>query len=99
MYAGGVEFHLPGGGIVRTPNITPDADTGIGTWSEVGFVTRFKVWEHAPARKLGPNERSRNTLMWWKAYGGMSREDLSAIYAYLRSQKPVINRVQKRDRT
>lgn len=98
MFAGGVEFHLPGGGIVRSPNITPDADTGIGTWSEAQFVRRFKVWEHAPSRVLGASERSRNTMMWWKAYGGMSREDLSAVYAYLRSLKPVIHRVQKRDR-
>lgn len=99
MFAGGVEFHLPGGGVVRSPNITPDADTGIGTWSQVGFVTRFKVWEHAPSRILEPGERSRNTLMWWRAYSGMRREDLAAIYAYLRAQKPVINRVRKRDST
>lgn len=98
LFAGGVEFHLPGGAVLRSPNITPDADTGIGTWSETSFVTRFKVWEHAPSRRLGPNEQLRNTLMWWKAYGGMSRGDLSAIYSYLRSQKPVIHRVQKRDR-
>jgi hypothetical protein len=29
------------------------------------------------------------------AYAGMTREDLGAIYTYLRSLKPVIHRVQK----
>lgn len=98
-FAGGVEFRLPAGGLVRSANITPDADTGIGTWSEAAFITRFKVWEHAPARVLPQRERSPNTLMYWRSYGRMTREDLSSIYAYLRAQKPVIHRVQKRDRT
>ena len=29
------------------------------------------------------------------AYAGMTREDLAAIYAYLRTLKPVINRVEQ----
>jgi hypothetical protein len=29
------------------------------------------------------------------AYAGMTREDLAAIYAYLRTIKPVTNRVEK----
>ena len=29
------------------------------------------------------------------AYAGMTREDLAAIYAFLRTQKPVINRVNQ----
>jgi hypothetical protein len=33
----------------------------------------------------------------WKQLGGMTRDDLSAIYAFLRTQKPVIHRVVKRD--
>jgi hypothetical protein len=33
----------------------------------------------------------------WKQLGGMTRDDLSAVYAYLRTQKPVIHRVRKRD--
>jgi mono/diheme cytochrome c family protein len=97
-FAGGMEFHFPQGGIVRAPNITSDADTGIGTWSEVQFVTRFKMSERIPARVLPATQRSANTVMPWKQLGGMTPEDLSAIYAFLRSQKPIIHRVQKRDR-
>ena len=98
QFAGGMEFHFPQGGIVRAPNITPDADTGIGTWSEQQFVSRFKVWERAPDRVLPASMRSANTVMPWKQLGGMTREDLTAIYAYLRAQPPVIHRVRKRDR-
>lgn len=96
-YAGGMEFRFPDGGIVRAPNITPDADTGIGTWSEELFVTRFKIWERSRDRVLPPGQRAANTVMPWKQLGGMTRDDLGAIYAYLRSLKPVVNRVQKRD--
>ena len=37
------------------------------------------------------------TVMPWKQLGGMTRDDLRAIYAYLRTQKPMIHRVVKRD--
>ena len=97
QYAGGMEFRFPEGGLVRAPNITPDADTGIGTWSEQQFVSRFKIWERAPERVLPANQRRNNTVMPWKQLGGMTRDDLSALYAYLRTQKPVIHRVVKRD--
>jgi mono/diheme cytochrome c family protein len=36
-----------------------------------------------------------NTVMPWQYYAGMTDEDLGAIYAYLRSLKPVVNRFQK----
>jgi len=67
--------------------------------AKLPIVTRFKVWEHAPARVLPEREQSLNTLMYWRSYGRVMREDLSAIYAFLRSQKPVVHRVQKRDRS
>jgi hypothetical protein len=96
-FAGGMEFRFPEGGLVRAPNITPDADTGIGTWSEQQFVSRFKIWERAPERVLPAAQRRNNTVMPWKELGGMTREDLTALYAFLRTQKPVIHRVVKRD--
>ena len=89
-YAGGFEFKLPTGGIVRSANLTPDADTGIGTWTEVQFVDKFKAFEGAPVRDLTPQEQRENTTMPWIAYAGMTREDLAANYSYLRSIKPVL---------
>lgn len=94
-YAGGTEFKLPNGAIVRPANITPDADTGIGTWTEAQFIDKFKAWEATEARPLTAAEQRENTIMPWMYYAGMTREDLSAIYTYLRARKPVINRVQK----
>jgi mono/diheme cytochrome c family protein len=94
-YAGGSEFKIPGGGIVRSANLTPDADTGIGTWSEQQFIDKFKAFEGAPVRTLSAAERDEATAMPWIDYAGMTREDLAAIYAYLRSIPPVRNAVKK----
>jgi mono/diheme cytochrome c family protein len=94
-YAGGFEFKLPAGGVVRSANITSDANTGIGTWTEEQFIDKFKAFEGAPARELTPQEQRESTVMPWTDYAGMTREDLGAIYTYLRSIKPVLNRVEK----
>jgi mono/diheme cytochrome c family protein len=95
-YAGGFELKLPGGaGIVRSANLTPDADTGIGTWTEQQFVDKFKAFEGATIRTMTEAERKEATVMPWLDYAGMTPEDLGAIYAYLRTVKPVLNRVKK----
>lgn len=93
-FAGGQEF-LDSGYRVRAANITPDADTGIGSWTEQQFVDKFKAFENTPPRDLGEAEKRQNTVMPITAYAGMTREDLAAIYAFLRTQKPVVNRVNK----
>lgn len=95
-FAGGQEFRLPPHGYrVRTANITPDADTGIGTWTEQQFIDKFKAFEAPDDHVLTDAEQRQNTVMPWRMYAGMTREDLAAIYAFLRSQKPVTNRVEK----
>ena len=95
-FAGGMEFPLPGGGYVRTANLTPDAATGLGTWTEQQFVDKFKTMAEAPDLVLAtPADARKNTVMPWKLLGGMTREDLGAIYAYLRSLPPVVHRVEK----
>lgn len=99
-FAGGLEFPLPGGGYVRAANLTPDAITGLGTWTEAQFVDKFKAIAEGPDQVLAtPAERRKNTVMPWKPYGGMTREDLGAIYAYLRTTPPVANRVEKHSDT
>jgi mono/diheme cytochrome c family protein len=97
-YAGGFAFILPWG-TVRSSNITPDAETGIGAWSKEQFIARFKTYASEAARKMEMkppyNEAYFNTIMPWTMYAGMTEEDLSAIYAYLRTIRPVRNKVQK----
>ena len=80
---------------VHSANITPDADTGIGSWTEQQFVDKFKGFENVPPATLSETEKRQNTPMPWTRYAGMTREDLSAIYTALRAQKPVVNRVTK----
>ena len=43
-FAGGMEF-LETGYRVRAANITPDANTGIGSWTEQQFIDKFKGFE------------------------------------------------------
>ena len=95
LLAGGMEFRLPTGGILRSSNITPHPITGIGQWDEKRFVEAFKRFDdstYVPA-PIGKNEY--NTIMPWLIYSKMSEEDLRALYAYLRSIPPVDNSVIK----
>lgn len=94
-FAGGTPFMPEGVGLVRSANLTPDAVTGIGSWTEEQFVDKFLAYRGAPARPLAGAERLENTEMPWTYYANMHDEDLGAIYAYLRSLKPIVNRVDK----
>lgn len=92
-FGGGRVFQIPNGKLT-TPNISPDKETGIGTWTKEMFLSRFK--EHADATKVpavGP--RDFQTMMPWTMYGSMKEADLEAIYAYLRTVKPQKNTVVK----
>lgn len=90
--AGGLEFPLPDGGVVRASNITPDAAEGIGRWSKKDFVARFKLYEDLDRRKM-PVQEGRNTVMPWTRYAGMSEKDLEAVFTYLQTVTPVRNTV------
>ncbi|MHB1179470.1 MAG: c-type cytochrome [Daejeonella sp.] len=93
--AGGFEFPLPTGGIVRTANISPDKETGIGAWSEEIFLNKFKLYADS-SYIPGPIKKGDfNSVMPWLLYSKMRQEDLKAIYAYLRTVKPVKNKVTK----
>lgn len=91
-YAGGNEYLLPDGSIVRSANLTPH-ETGIGNWTKEQFVARFKAFskEHYTYRKVEPGQFQ--TVMPWLMYADMSKEDLEAIYEYLRTVEPADNRV------
>lgn len=92
-FAGGYEFKLPGG-TVSSANITPDTETGIGSWSKEQFVNRFKVSANAHfTRSINPGDFQ--TIMPWTMYGRMKTSDLEAIYAYLRTVKSIKNQVTK----
>ena len=93
--AGGFEFPLPYGGIVRSANITPDKETGIGNWSERLFVSRFKMYADSSYSPPSVEKGAFNSMMPWTMYADMKDDDLKAIYAYLMTQKPISNKVVK----
>ena len=79
--AGGRAMETPFG-TFYSPNITPDAATGIGNWSDDEFVSAF--WEG-----VSPEGEHYFPAFPFTSYTGVSREDLLAIKAYLFSLEPV----------
>ena len=94
-FGGGREFGFPDGSKVRSSNISPDKDSGIGTWTREQFIARFKVYADSSyvAPSIKPGEY--NTIMPWTMYAHMTEEDLSAIFTYLQSVSPISNKVTK----
>ena len=91
--AGGREFRLPVA-VVVSGNITPDADTGIGKWSEQQFLDKsyqYKEYAEKGSPQVGPEGY---TLMPWLGLSQLPPEELGAIYAYLMSQPAVRHAVE-----
>lgn len=90
--AGGLEFDmtnvgLPGGfGYIYASNITPDPETGIGTWSDGELVRSIREGLDPEGYLLFPIMEAE----WWS---GLSDEDALALVAYMRSLPPVRNEV------
>lgn len=64
------------------PNLTPDPETGIGTWSD-------DMLARAIREGIGHDGRALFPMMPYPVYREMSDEDLAAIIVYLRSLPPV----------
>lgn len=95
LFAGGMEFRM-NGAVVVSSNITPCPNTGIGRWTEEDFVARFhdyRPYVDGTSPTVGPEGF---TLMPWLSLARLPAEDLRAMYAYLRTQQPVLNRVEVR---
>ena len=74
-------------GISYAFNLTPDENTGLGTWSEETFVGALRTGRHmGVSRPILPP-------MPWGAFRNLADEDLRSIYAYLMTVPPVRNRV------
>ncbi|WP_026896731.1 c-type cytochrome [Daejeonella oryzae] len=73
-------------GVSYAANLTPDS-TGIGMWKEENFLTAIRKG------KFKGLETGRTLLppMPWQMYQNMTDEELSAIFAYLKSIKPIKN--------
>lgn len=74
-------------GTTYAANITPDDQTGIGLWKEEHFINAMRSGKHmGEGRPIMPP-------MPWPAMGQLKDDDLKAIFAYLKSVKPIKNAV------
>jgi mono/diheme cytochrome c family protein len=80
-FAGGRAFELPFG-VLYSPNITPDAKTGIGGYTDDEWVAALRNGVARDGKHLYP-------AMPYASYSKMTRADALAIKAYLSSLAPV----------
>jgi mono/diheme cytochrome c family protein len=89
-FSGGQTFNTPAF-IATAPNITPDRETGIGSWSDAEI-------KHALVEGMRPNHGRLAgvplaAIMPANFYKALLPDDLDAIVAYLRTVQPVRNEV------
>ena len=68
-------------------NLTPDNETGIGTWQPDMFINALRTGKHLGAgRPILPP-------MPWQMLGKLTDDDLRSMFAYLKSIPPIKNKV------
>jgi mono/diheme cytochrome c family protein len=87
-YLGGsdVGFAVPGHGVFVPPNLTPDKETGLGTWTAEQIVAAITTGERPDGRMLIPT-------MPWRGYSHLTKYDALAIAAFLKTLPPISNKV------
>ena len=75
--AGGLAFETPFGRIYST-NITPDADTGIGNWTDLQFLNSMRQGVRPDGEHLYP-------VFPYTAFTKVTDDDVAALFAYLKS--------------
>ncbi len=88
--SGGVSFTTPAFNAIAA-NITPDKETGIGSWSDDDIKRAITEGIRPPQAKLPGVPLA--AVMPASFYKALLPRDLDAIVAYLRSVKPVRNEV------
>jgi mono/diheme cytochrome c family protein len=84
-YAGGRSIPTPFGTIFSS-NITPDAETGMGAWSEAAFRRAMHEGVDREGRQLYP-------AFPYDHFTKATNDDVRALYAFLMSQPPVHNEI------
>lgn len=97
FFAGGLDHPLSDDEIIRSSNLTPDMETGIGNKSKENFIGIFKAFDSDDAKEIliPEGEKEADSAMPWTQFAGMTKEDLGAIYDYLQTLPPIKNRVEK----
>ncbi|HVS90572.1 MAG TPA: c-type cytochrome [Mucilaginibacter sp.] len=86
VFAGDLTGFVGPWGTSFAANITSDA-TGIGNWSLDQFKNAIRNGKYMGLKE----ERNLMPPMPWEAYRNLNDADLEAIFAYLKSTKPVKN--------
>jgi hypothetical protein len=86
--AGGFELVLAPGVTFISANITPDPETGIGNWTDDEIKRAMTKGISKDGRRLSPP-------MPYSFFANMTKEDLDAVVAYLRTVPPVVNKVER----
>jgi hypothetical protein len=74
-------------GVSFTANLTPDPETGLGQWTEEMFIATMRTGRHqGKGRPVLPP-------MPYQIIAALSDDDITSLFAYLQSLKPVKNRV------
>jgi hypothetical protein len=74
-------------GVSFTMNLTPDKETGLGSWTEEMFIATMRTGRHqGKGRPILP------PMPYWMV-GNLGDEDIKSLFAYLQSLTPVKNRV------
>jgi len=72
-------------GVSFAMNLTPDKETGLGSWTPEMFMGALRTGKHqGTGRPILPP-------MPWNWYRNMTDDDLKAIFAYLQSLPPIKN--------
>jgi hypothetical protein len=74
-------------GVSFAMNLTPDVATGIGSWTEETFIKALRTGKH-----LGEG-RAILPPMPWPNFAQMTDDDLRAVFAYLKTLKPIENAI------
>jgi hypothetical protein len=76
-----------------TANLTPMPYTYMGRATKEEFIGRFKSFAGMDAKTAPQVDNKHNTVMPWTSFAGMNEQDLGAIYDYLKTVKPIDNKV------
>jgi len=87
-YLGGsdVGFGIPAVGVFVGPNLTPDRETGLGSWTREQIVTAITTGVRPDGRVLAP-------VMPWRGLSHLTKSDALAIAAFLKNLPVVRNKV------
>ena len=70
----------------RGPNLTRDKEAGLGDWTDAQVATALTAGKRPEGRELAP-------VMPWHAIANLTKEDVAAIVAFLRTVPAVKNKV------